>query len=1050
MSKHNENNESKPEYKSYWINKLSGGLPPLNLPITKLRPNVKSNNGHAFRTSFSKAETEMLHNFTLNEKGSLFACLLATWNILFYRYTSQRDIILGTSIIDQKDSDLVDPHNLFRNTVLFRAELEPFESFNSFYHRIYKSQLLDYENQPYCIEQLVTDLDIITDKGRNSIFDIMVTFNKTEKKFNDIHNLFNTSNNIIDLGKKISKLDMEISFHEMDDILYFDIVYNTDVYERDMIESLMKHYKTLLSALIANPTNNVDEINYISDQERNLILNVFNKPNIEYPKNKTIVDLFLEQVERTPSEIAIVSNDKRLTYKELDVLSNQLANYLITEHHIVTGDFVAILLKRSEWQIVSILGILKSGAAYVPIDPAYPQERISYIQNDSKCKLTIDLSVIDTFQITKKNYSTTPPSIVNLKFNNFAYIIYTSGTTGNPKGVMIIHEAVVNLISYQTKLFNINKDEKIGQFSSYCFDASVEVIFLALLNGCSLYIISEEILKNHLLLSFLENNNITHLDATPSYLETLPDISHLNKLKRIIAGGESCSIKLAKKLGETCDFYNVYGPTENTVTSTVYKYSTEDNLKSLLPIGRPIGNTSAYILSQSQQLQGIGIIGELYLSGLGLSQGYLNRPELTSEKFLTNPFDTETKMYRTGDLAKWLPDGNLLYLGRNDEQVKVNGHRIELGEIEAALTSLPTIKLASVIMSKHLSSVPRLVAYLKPTDSSTKNSDVIEALSKIVPSFMIPNIFMWIDDFPLTPNGKIDKKNLPTPEFVRQDSPPLVRKSITAVEKETTKLSTEPIYKIEKKVVQKSQFTDLPLDTDAPIFSTSSDNDIAKTKNLKKDSILSKISEIIKQISGIIYEYDSISNTFLELGLDSLSLIKLVGRLKKEFDLPITFRQLYETLSSPELLANYIVINYGELNRLAIINDQGIIEKNNDTSLSNGNNHIQSPNQIELEEIINQIDLLCKKRDLLQTQQNNSINETFSKSDLKNEMQQSSTLKNEIMIETNGDSASENNEKIIAAESLGRGARLGRDEDGNPAWYIEDPSNKGEYIKINV
>jgi amino acid adenylation domain-containing protein len=1050
MSKHNENNESKPEYKSYWINKLSGGLPTLNLPITKLRPNVKSNNGHAFRTSFSKAETEMLHNFTLNLEGSLFACLLATWNILFYRYTSQRDIILGTSIIDQKDSDLVDPHNFFGNTVLFRAELEPFESFNSFYHRIYKSHLLDYENQPYSIEQLVTDLDIITDKGRNSIFDIMVTFNKTEEKFNDIHNLVNTSNNIIDLGKKISKLDMKISFNEMEDILYFDIVYNTDVYERDMIESLMKHYKTLLSALIANPTNNVDEINYISDQERNLILNVFNKPNIEYPKNKTIVDLFIEQVERTPSEIAIVSNDKRLTYKELDVLSNQLANYLITENHIVTGDFVAILLKRSEWQIISILGILKSGAAYVPIDPAYPQERISYIQNDSKCKLTIDSSEIDTFQITKKNYSTTPPSIVNLKFNNFAYIIYTSGTTGNPKGVMIIHEAVVNLISYQTKLFNINKDEKIGQFSSYCFDASVEVIFLALLNGCSLYIISEEILKNHLLLSFLENNNITHLDATPSYLETLPDISHLSKLKRIIAGGESCSIKLAKKLGETCDFYNVYGPTENTVTSTVYKYSTEDNLKSLLPIGRPIGNTSAFILSQSQQLQGIGIIGELYLSGLGLSQGYLNRPELTSEKFLTNPFDTQTKMYRTGDLAKWLPDGNLLYLGRNDEQVKVNGHRIELGEIEAALISLPTIKLASVIMSTHLGSVPRLVAYLQPTDSCNKNPDVIEALSKIVPSFMIPNIFVWIDDFPLTPNGKIDKKNLPASEYVRQDSVPLVRKSITAVEKETTKLSTEPIYKIEKKVVQKSLFTDLPLDTDAPIFSTSSDNDIAKTKDLKNDSILSKISEIIKQISGIIYEYDSISNTFLELGLDSLSLIQLVGRLKKEFDLPITFRQLYETLSTPELLANYIVINYGELNRLAIINDQGIIEKNNDTSLSNGNNHLQSPNQIELEEIIKQIDLLCKKRDLLQNQQNNSINETFSKSDLKKEMQQSSTLKNEIMIETNVDSASENNEKIIAAESPGRGARLGRDEDGNPAWYIEDPSNKGEYIKINV
>ncbi len=522
---------------------------------------------------------------------------------------------------------------------------------------------------------------------------------------------------------------------------------------------------------------------------------------IKNPLTDTIVDLFFQQVEKTPNEIAVVYKEQMLTYNELNILSNQLAHYLISEKNVIVGDLVGIMQSRSEMLIVCILGILKSGAAYVPIDPEYPQQRISYVKNDCNCKLTLDHQALDNFLISREKYDVSAPTNISLKPNDLAYIIYTSGSTGNPKGVMIEHR---NLLHY---LFNVCDYIETNSPNSGCythlslsFDASITEIFLPLIFGKKL------ILSSGTGLEIFDDTNLfkyapyDFIKITPSHISIL--ISVINKENRpklatkYIIGGEALynyHINQFRSANIDATIVNEYGPTEATVGCSIYEFNTFDASISSesIPIGKPISNTQMYLLDENQKLIPEGEVGEIYIAGNGIARGYFNRAELNSEKFLPNQFVIDTRMYRTGDMGKWLPDGNLLYFGRIDEQVKINGHRIELFEIEAALITIPQIKLASVILSKPDNAEPRLVAYLQPNDSGDKHPNVREELSKIVPSFMIPNIFMWVDDFPLTTNGKIDKKNLPAPEYVRQDSEANLRKPRTETEKEIAKVWSE-------------------------------------------------------------------------------------------------------------------------------------------------------------------------------------------------------------------------------------------------------------------
>jgi len=530
----------------------------------------------------------------------------------------------------------------------------------------------------------------------------------------------------------------------------------------------------------------------IKDQNSLQLLKDFNNSEVSYPKLSTVLDIFLEQVISVPNNVAVIYNNKQLTYKELDHLSNQFANYLEDIKNVNKGDFIGLMLERSDWLIVTILGILKTGSVYVPIDLEYPEKRKAYIKKDSSCKIIVDATVLNHFKTTRENFAQSRSKNMGLKPTDLIYIIYTSGTTGNPKGVMIQHKSVVNLIYSQTQCFKIDESERILQFSNYCFDASVEQIFLALHNGATLVIIDKEQLKNHQLPAFIDSHKITHLHATPSYLETLSDTIFKSKsLKRVIAGGETCSLHLAQKLGKYFDFYNEYGPTETTVTSTIYKYKPETENQNTLSIGKPIGNTRVYILSKNNDLLPIGEVGELWLAGDGVAKGYLNLPELTSQKFVANPFETDQRMYNTGDYAKWQEDGNLYYVGRKDDQVKIRGYRIELGEIEVALNTLPEIKRAVVVANTSIESEKRLVAYIQIEGEHSDINALRTQLSQSIPEYMVPSIFMVLKDFPLTSNGKIDKKNLPEPINARPTSAPILKKPRTETEKNSVAIWKE-------------------------------------------------------------------------------------------------------------------------------------------------------------------------------------------------------------------------------------------------------------------
>ncbi|MFP4846278.1 amino acid adenylation domain-containing protein [Winogradskyella sp. PE311] len=526
----------------------------------------------------------------------------------------------------------------------------------------------------------------------------------------------------------------------------------------------------------------------LTEQEILESIREFNATDFEFPRDLTIIDVFALQVKSTPDLTAVACNGTKLTFKELDIISNQFANYLVTNHTINRADLVGLMIDRSEWVVISIISILKASATYVPIDIEAPQARIDYVKNDSNCKFILDNTTVKNFKASIESYNKNLDFSINSEPEDLAYIIYTSGTTGNPKGVMIENKGVVNLITWLKSYYNIKAGERISQIANYYFDASVEQMFLGLLSGAALVMIDSEVLKNHKLTEFVIEEKITHLHATASYLETITDLSKATSINRIVSAAEVCTTKLAEKLSVFGDFYNKYGPTETTVASSIYRYSPEDANENSLSIGKPLGNTKIYILSDDLELCPIGETGELCISGVGLAKGYLNLEKLTSERFIDNPFEEGQKLYRTGDFAKWLPSGNLEVIGRKDDQVKIRGYRIELGDVENVINSIPNIKRAVVIVNDAIAGEKRLVAYMQSEDGSKDTSTLQKQLKENLPSYMMPSLLIWMDDFPSTANGKIDKRSLPDPRNVRPESAPILKKPRNKLEKDIAKI----------------------------------------------------------------------------------------------------------------------------------------------------------------------------------------------------------------------------------------------------------------------
>ena len=491
----------------------------------------------------------------------------------------------------------------------------------------------------------------------------------------------------------------------------------------------------------------------------NQVFGELNNTFFEYPKDKSLADLFYKQVEKTPHNVALIFEHAELTYFELNAISNQFADYLSQAYAIKPDELVGLMLDRSEWMIIAILGIIKAGGAYMPIDPDYPEERINFIKTDSACKVLVDYNELDRFRLSKHKYNTQNRK-TGITSSNLVYCIYTSGSTGKPKGVLVEHRNLINLLWSQKEVYKITPDERVLQFSTLTFDPSAEQIFIALLTGAGLVMISKyTLLDVKALEKYIVAKRVSHIHAVPTYLAEL-SIEDMSCVKRVITGGESCTPALAAKWTNHCVFINEYGPTETTITSIEYVFERSGNPYSFIPIGRPVANTQIYIFGENNELVPPGEIGEIYIGGDGVARGYLNRPELTRERFIENPHKPGDRIYRTGDLGRWLPDGNIEYRGRIDDQVKIHGYRIELDEISAILEKHPKVTAAVVVARVVSGPDKELVVYATGTANA---SELNEYLKSQLPLYMVPGYYVKLETLPLTNNGKVDKKNLPQP-----------------------------------------------------------------------------------------------------------------------------------------------------------------------------------------------------------------------------------------------------------------------------------------------
>ncbi|MEC0526119.1 amino acid adenylation domain-containing protein, partial [Bacillus subtilis] len=521
--------------------------------------------------------------------------------------------------------------------------------------------------------------------------------------------------------------------------------------------------------VVYHPNILLEEIDLVNETEKQQILVDFNCTELEYDKTKTIQDLFEEQVEKTPDEVAVVYEKQQLTYFKLNERANQLARVL-RQHEVGKEQVVGILLDRSIDMVVAALGVLKAGGAYLPIDSENPMERIVYMLEDSQVSVLLmhkhnqvpvgykgQFVFVDDEDLYVGQDAT---SVENINTpQDIAYIIYTSGSTGNPKGVMIEHQSVNNLrLSAET--FGIGLSSRVLQCASFSFDQSIGDMYYTILNGGTLYISSKELLlSGERFINWLHENQISSIPGiSPSILKMLPYME-LPHLKTISTGGEALSADLVRTWGVNRTFLNAYGPTEATVDSTIGVCRPD---MDIAPIGKPIFNKKVYILNSQYQVQPVGVAGEMYIGGDGLARGYLNRPDLTSEQFVPNPFVPGEQMYKTGDLVRWLPDGNIEYLGRVDNQVKIRGHRIEIGEIETCLRKHPSIKEAVVIARKDKNEQDYLCAYVVAQGEWTIQI-LRQFLGQTLPHYMIPSYFMELSEIPLTTNGKVDKKAMPEP-----------------------------------------------------------------------------------------------------------------------------------------------------------------------------------------------------------------------------------------------------------------------------------------------
>ncbi|WP_442603414.1 amino acid adenylation domain-containing protein [Paenibacillus sp. KN14-4R] len=763
----------------YWTELFRDGVPVLDLPMDEPRPALQSFEGESIGFQLNKRLTEKLKKVGKDSGATLYMTLLSAYNILLAKYSGQEDIVVGSATAGRSHDDLQGVMGMFVNTLALRNYPEGKKSFAAFLDEVKQNALGAYENQDYPFDRLVEALNLRKDVSRNPLFDTMLVLQNTDTKEMELENI---SIREYAYRGKVSKFDMTLEAEEVGDEIRFHLEYCTKLFKRETIERVVQHFINIVKVVTENPEIKLCDIDMLAEEERHQLLHKFNDTYAEYPSGKSVHELFEEQVERTPDHIAIVFEDKELTYRELNSKANQVARTLRNEG-IDENKIVGILISRSAELLIGILGVLKAGGTYLPIDTQYPSDRIEYMLKDSgagilltqeSCRTQTEGLGIQVVGIEKiVEASEQSVENLNLKYrpDRQMYLIYTSGSTGNPKGATVRADSFTNLMNWFTRDFEINESDSILLIAPVGFDLAQKNLYASLIKGGRLIVLPEKIYSYKNVLSLMDEQKVTIVNCTPSafqiLVDTTSDYRELRHLKRVFLGGEPINIpKLLSWINTPyyqAEIVNTYGPTECTDIAAYYRIPNEQ-IKHIevVPIGKPIDNVKLYIVNKDDQLLTIGQPGELCIAGDSLGTGYLNRPELTAEKFVSNPFVPGTKMYRTGDLARWLPDGNVEYLGRIDHQVKIRGFRIELGEIESQLLCYPNV-MEAVVVARGEGGSKYLCAYIVGNKELTVG-ELRVYLSKVLPDYMIPSYFVQLDKFPLTPNGKVDRKALPEPD----------------------------------------------------------------------------------------------------------------------------------------------------------------------------------------------------------------------------------------------------------------------------------------------
>ncbi|NCR45500.1 MAG: amino acid adenylation domain-containing protein, partial [Microcystis aeruginosa SX13-01] len=779
---------------NYWQKQLAAAPALLHLPTDRPRPPEQRFEGDRINGILSPELSQDLNKLSREKGVTLFMTLLTAFKVLLYRYTGQEDILVGTPIANRTRSELAGLIGFFVNTLVLRTDLAGNPSFSEALKQVRKTATDAYDHQDLPFEMLVEALQPERNMSYTPLFQVMFGLDNEVLNEMDLEGIKATPQ---PLEFKKAKFDLSLFIQVKEAGLTAHWEYNTDLFNAETIERMNGHFLSLLEGIIANPSERISQLPLLTKSEQQQLLIDWNNTEVDYPVDKCIHQLFEEQVERTPDTVAVIFEEQELTYNELNCRANQLAHYL-QSLGVKPDELVGICVERSLEMIVGLLGILKAGGAYVPLDPDYPLERISLMLEDAGLKVLLtQQKLIDKLSESQANINIVCVDadlpviskeeqknlITTIKSSNLAYVIYTSGSTGIPKGVLVTHQGLLNLVFWHQNTFEITNLDKATQLAGTGFDAAVWELWPYLTAGASIYLVKPEILISLVeLQKWLAAKKITISFLPTPIAEQLLSLewTEINvSLRTILTGGD----KLNQYPSNFIPFQvvNNYGPTENTVVTTSGVVISGEKNNSLSPaIGRPIFNTQIYILDSNLQPVPVGIPGEIHISGAGLARGYLNRPELTQEKFIPNPFSNspDSRLYKTGDLARYLPDGNLEYLGRIDNQVKIRGFRIELGEIETILSQHSAVKTAIVIAREDETNQKRLVAYIVPQAegiSAQQEQNFIavtelrQFLKAKLPEYMIPSAFVILESLPLTPNGKIDRRALPAPEFQSEE-----------------------------------------------------------------------------------------------------------------------------------------------------------------------------------------------------------------------------------------------------------------------------------------